>query len=53
MSDRFKFRVWDNTINVYWEEGTIQLSGDGKPFVIDGNMQPQGIEGVTVEQCPG
>lgn len=53
MNDRFKFRVWDNIINAYWKEGTIQLSGDGKPFVIEGNMQPQAIEGVTVEQCTG
>ena len=52
-NDRFKFRVWDNVINVYWNEGKIQLSDDGKLLVVEGNMQPQGIEGVTVEQCTG
>ena len=52
-NDRFKFRVWDSLINDYWKEGTIQLSGDGKPFIIDGNMQPQDIDSVIIEQCTG
>jgi uncharacterized phage protein (TIGR01671 family) len=52
-NDRFKFRVWDELINEYRKEGTIQLSGNGQPFIIDGNMQPQDIDNVIIEQCTG
>ena len=52
-NDRFKFRVWDALINEYRKEGTIQLSGNGQPFIIDGNMQPQDIDNVIIEQCTG
>jgi uncharacterized phage protein (TIGR01671 family) len=52
-NDRFNFRVWDSLINEYRKEGTIQLSGNGQPFIIDGNMQPQDIDKVIIEQCTG
>jgi uncharacterized phage protein (TIGR01671 family) len=52
-NDRFKFRVWDCLINEYRKEGTVQLSGNGQPFIIDGNMQPQDIDNVIIEQCTG
>lgn len=52
-NDRFKFRVWDCLINEYRKEGTIQLSGNGQPFIIDGNMQPEDIDDVIIEQCTG
>lgn len=52
-NDRFKFRVWDELINEYRKEGTIQLSGNGQPFIIDGNMQPQDIDNVIIEQFTG
>lgn len=52
-NDRFKFRVWDELINEYRKEGTIQLSGNGQAFIIDGNMQPQDIDNVIIEQCTG
>ena len=49
-NDRFKFRVWDSIINAYRKEGTIQLSGNGKPFIIDGDMQPEDIEDVIIKK---
>lgn len=51
--DRFKFRVWDKVITKYRKEGTIQLSGNGQPFIINGDMQPEDIEDVIIEQCTG
>lgn len=52
-TDRFKFRVWDEVINQYRKEGTIQLSGNGQPFIINGDMEVEGIEDVIIEQCTG
>jgi uncharacterized phage protein (TIGR01671 family) len=52
-NDRFNFRVWDSLINEYRKEGTIQLSGNGQPFIIDGDMQPEDIDDVIIEQCTG
>lgn len=51
--NRFKFRVWDSLINEYRKEGTIQLSGNGQPFIINGDMQPEDIDNVIIEQCTG
>ena len=53
MNNRFKFRAWDETIKSYWKGSTVQLSSDGQPFIIDGNMQPQDIDNVIIEQCTG
>lgn len=52
-NDRFKFRVWDEVIKQYRKEGTIQLSGHGQPFIINGDMQPEDIDDVVIEQCTG
>lgn len=52
-NERFKFRAWDNVINQYRKEGTIQLCMTGKPFIINGNMQIEDIEDVVIEQSTG
>lgn len=52
-NDRFKFRVYDEEINQYRKEGTIQLSMTGTPFIINGDMQVEDIDNVTIEFCTG
>ena len=51
--DRFRFIVWDEIISQYRKVGTIQLKQDGKPFIINGNMEVEDIDGVIIEQCTG
>ena len=55
MSDRFKFRVWDNTTNHYWFNGSINIDSNGNIFVIpvDSNEKLYYLSNATIEQCTG
>lgn len=52
-TDRFKFRVWDNDISAYRQTGTVQLCSTGEPLIINGDMHPESIDNVAIEQCTG
>lgn len=54
IQDRLKFKHWDKQINKM-RYGDIQLSNDGKPFIIVDNIENpiEDIEDVITLQCTG
>ena len=52
---RFKFRVWDNTTNHYWFNGSINIDSNANIFIIpvDSNEKLYYLSNAIIEQCTG